>query len=98
MTPTPGTPTVSPSPTATPPVCVGAFTWSAWIKMPAPQPNAAIYSRRDGVNELVIGVNILLGLQPIENCPAFDPNHSGTVTVEELVQAVNNSLNGCPGE
>jgi biopolymer transport protein ExbB len=35
----------------------GAFTWSAWIKMPAPQPNAAIYSRRDGANELVIGLD-----------------------------------------
>ena len=34
-----------------------ALTWSAWIKTAAPQPNAAIFSRRDGANGLVIGVD-----------------------------------------
>jgi biopolymer transport protein ExbB len=35
----------------------GAFTWSAWIKPAAAQPNAALYSRRDPAtgNALVIG-------------------------------------------
>lgn len=35
----------------------GAFTWSAWVKPAALSPNAAIYSRRDGDNALVIGLN-----------------------------------------
>jgi biopolymer transport protein ExbB len=34
-----------------------AFTWSAWIKPAAMQPNAALYSRRDGANGLVIGLD-----------------------------------------
>src|SRR5262249_30569836 len=31
------------------------WTWSAWVKAAALQPNAALYSRRDGANALVIG-------------------------------------------
>ncbi|WP_245439033.1 DUF2341 domain-containing protein [Bradyrhizobium sp. SK17] len=34
-----------------------ALTWSAWIKPSALQPNAALFSRRDGANALVIGVD-----------------------------------------
>lgn len=34
-----------------------AFTWSAWIKPGALQPNAALYGRRDGANGLVIGLD-----------------------------------------
>jgi len=34
-----------------------AFTWSAWIKPGALQSNAALYSRRDGANGLVIGLD-----------------------------------------
>ncbi len=34
-----------------------AFTWSAWIKPAALQPNAALYSRRDGASALVIGLD-----------------------------------------
>ncbi|WP_024506328.1 DUF2341 domain-containing protein [Bradyrhizobium sp. ARR65] len=34
-----------------------ALTWSAWIKPAALQPNAALYSRRDGANALVIGLD-----------------------------------------
>jgi biopolymer transport protein ExbB len=31
------------------------WTWSLWVKPAAQQPNAALYSRRDGANALVIG-------------------------------------------
>jgi biopolymer transport protein ExbB len=34
-----------------------ALTWSAWIKPAALAPNTAIYSRRDGANGLVIGLD-----------------------------------------
>jgi biopolymer transport protein ExbB len=34
-----------------------AFTWSAWIKAGVMQPNAALYSRRDGASGLVIGLD-----------------------------------------
>lgn len=33
----------------------GAVTWSAWIKPAVLQPNAVIFSRREGANALVIG-------------------------------------------
>jgi biopolymer transport protein ExbB len=33
------------------------FTWSAWIKPAALQPDSALYSRRDGANALVIGLD-----------------------------------------
>ena len=35
----------------------GALTWSAWIKPATLAPNAVIYSRRDGDNSLIIGLN-----------------------------------------
>ncbi len=35
----------------------GAMTWSAWVKPAALQPNAVIFSRRDGAASLVIGLN-----------------------------------------
>jgi hypothetical protein len=49
-----------------------------------------------GINELIIGVNIALQLQPVANCTAFDPNGDGEVGINELIQGVSNSLNGCP--
>jgi hypothetical protein len=46
------------------------------------------------INELIIGVNIALGNSTPDACPAFDPNGDG-VGIAELIQGVNNSLNGC---
>ena len=48
------------------------------------------------VNELVTGVNIVLGSAAVDQCPAFDCNADGTVTVACLVQGVNSALDGCP--
>ncbi|WPO44570.1 DUF2341 domain-containing protein [Tardiphaga sp. 42S5] len=33
------------------------FTWSAWMKPAALQPNSALFSRRDGANALIIGLD-----------------------------------------
>lgn len=49
-------------------------------------------NERVSVNELVRGVNILLGSQELSECPSFDRNGSDTVTVEELVAAVRIAL------
>ena len=35
----------------------GALTWSAWIKEAALQPNAVIFSRRDGGKDWVVGID-----------------------------------------
>jgi hypothetical protein len=47
------------------------------------------------VADLIVGVNIALGNQPVDNCPAFDVGGDGLVTIGELIQGVNNALNGC---
>jgi hypothetical protein len=48
------------------------------------------------VDELVTGVNIALGNQPLSACPVFDGNGDGAVTVDELIEAVNITLSGAP--
>ncbi|MGD9764923.1 MAG: DNRLRE domain-containing protein [Candidatus Binatia bacterium] len=78
-----GTPTSTPVPTstpATPGVCIGDCDGTGVVQ----------------VNELILGVNIALGLAPLSACPAFDPDGSGMVTVADLITAVNNALTGCP--
>jgi len=47
------------------------------------------------IDELVKGVDIVLGSFPLDNCPEFDCNGNGEVTVDCLVKAVNHALNGC---
>jgi hypothetical protein len=48
------------------------------------------------VDELITGVNVALGSEPLGACPVFDTNRDGLVTVAELITAVNNALSGCP--
>ena len=50
------------------------------------------------IDNLVRGVNIALGLQPLSNCTAMDSDGGGSVDVGELVRAVNSALKGCPPE
>jgi hypothetical protein len=45
------------------------------------------------VDELVLGVNISLGLRPITDCLAFDTDFNGRVSIDELIKAVNAALN-----
>jgi hypothetical protein len=47
------------------------------------------------ISDLIIGVNIVLGTQPMSACPAFENAH-GTVNIAQLIQGVNNALDGCP--
>jgi hypothetical protein len=47
------------------------------------------------INELIIGVNIALGSQPLSACEAFDCEHTGQVPINCLIQGVNNALDGC---
>jgi hypothetical protein len=41
-------------------------------------------------------VNIALGDAPVSACEAGDANHDGRITVDEILTAVNDALNGCP--
>jgi len=49
------------------------------------------------INDLILGVNIALGLQPTTACPAFQ-NSQGQVDIAQLIKGVSNALNGCPVE
>ena len=40
-------------------------------------------------------VNIALGNTPVTACDAGDANHNNQITVDEILSAVNNALNGC---
>jgi hypothetical protein len=46
------------------------------------------------INELILGVNIALGVQPVNACFAF-ANSEGLVDIAQLIKGVNNALNGC---
>jgi len=48
------------------------------------------------IGELIIGVNIALGNQPLANCLALDSNSNGMVQINELIAAVTAALTGCP--
>jgi len=52
---------------------------------------------RVAINELVIGVAIALGDQPLAACPSYNTNGDGVVGVGALIIAVNNAQHGCPG-
>jgi hypothetical protein len=47
--------------------------------------------------ELFVGVDITLGSAAVTNCPSFDIDGNGKVTVNERSLAVNNALGGCDG-
>jgi len=50
------------------------------------------------INELVAGVNISLGVLPLEECREFDHSGDSRVSINELVLGVSNALGVCPGK
>ncbi len=40
-------------------------------------------------------VNVALGNALLSTCPVGDADGSGDITVNEIIQAVNNTLDGC---
>ncbi|MFI5364072.1 MAG: DUF1566 domain-containing protein [Candidatus Binatia bacterium] len=48
------------------------------------------------VDEILIGVEIVLGEADLSRCPSFGINGDMRVTVDEILAAVNNALTGCP--
>jgi hypothetical protein len=47
------------------------------------------------ISELITGININLGTEPLDDCTNADADGSGVVLVNDNVTAVNNALNGC---
>jgi hypothetical protein len=48
------------------------------------------------VDELVRGIDIALGTEPLDDCRLADGNGDGSVSISELVAAVDSAVNGCP--
>jgi type VI secretion system secreted protein VgrG len=74
------TPTETPLPSATPIRCPGDCNGDGAV----------------AINELVAAVNIALGTNPVETCPAADRSGDGNVTIDEIVPAVTAAAAGCP--
>ena len=71
-----------------------------WL-LAAAAPVAACTGDCDGngevaVNELLQGVNIALGSQPMNACPVFDTEGDNRVAINEILTAVKAALEGCP--
>jgi hypothetical protein len=47
------------------------------------------------IDELVEGLDILLGRDPLDLCLPLDSDQDGTIHVDEIVTAIDRSLNGC---
>jgi hypothetical protein len=47
------------------------------------------------VDEILTMVNIALGTTPVADCLPGDRSQDGTITVDEILTAVNNALSGC---
>ena len=81
-TPTPtSTPSPTPTVTSTPHVCIGDCNGDGTVT----------------VDELIRGVDIVLGSQPVTECASLDTSDNGQVSVDEVIQAVNAALQGCAG-
>ena len=48
------------------------------------------------ISELIRGLGITLGRNPIAACPAFDVDGNGGLGIDELIAAVDAALSGCP--
>ncbi|MFI5396703.1 MAG: hypothetical protein ACHQ9S_14305 [Candidatus Binatia bacterium] len=47
------------------------------------------------MTEIITMVNITLGNAEMSECEIGDANEDGKITVDEILVAVNNALNGC---
>jgi len=47
------------------------------------------------ISEVLTGVNIALGTEPLSRCPSFDTDHNGVLAIQELLAAVLSAVDGC---
>ena len=104
-TPTPSDAIATPTPTPAPPTSTETPVEATATAMPSATPLTAPACVGDcnqsfyvSIDELVLCVQIALGERPLSACPAIDPTHQGHATINMLVAAVNNALNGCPSQ
>lgn len=98
-TPTPTTGIDNPTPTRTTTPTTGSGSPTPTVTPTAPAPACTGDCNRNGavsVDELIVGVGIALGRQPVGDCQAFDRNADDAVDIAELIAGVDNALNDCP--
>lgn len=76
-------------------IVAGLFLWQSPVSAQVPCVGDCDGDGAVRVNELIRGVNILLGNAALDTCPAFDSSGDGAVAVNELIQGVNAALQGC---
>jgi hypothetical protein len=95
--------TVPVNPTATAPASPPSSpTASAAATLAPTAPERGCVGDCDGnglvtVDEVITGVNLVLGVAGHTGCAAFDCSGTGVVTIDCLVQAVNAARDHCPG-
>jgi hypothetical protein len=67
---------------------------------PTATPSQQCHGDCDGdgqvsIDELIVAVEVALGLRPLDDCNSLDADASGTVEIDELVAAVSAAVNGC---
>lgn len=78
---------------------VGAFQLTATsFASPAPAGCAGDCTGNGHVtiDEIVTGINIVLGNSAVNSCPSFAANGTAAITIDNLVTAVNNGATQCP--
>lgn len=97
------TPTRTYTPTPLPPTPTRTFTRPppfTFTPTPSVAPRGCTVDCNDDgmvtVNELVAGINIVLGQAALSTCGISDANDDGEVTIDEVVAAVRSALRGCP--
>lgn len=88
-------PTSTASATAPAPTATAEATATPSVQ-PVPCTGDCNSSGEVTINELIAGVGIALGSQPLSTCAAFDCDDTGEVGVSCLVAGVNAALKGCP--
>jgi len=67
---------------------------------PLPDAGVCVGACTDGemvsVNDLLAVIEIAAGRTTLDACPAADGDGDGQVSLDEVLQAVNNALDGCP--
>lgn len=91
--PGPSTPTRTPTNTSGPPSPTRTPTATATVLKPC--VGDCGNNGRVTIDDLVRGIRILLGLEPLPSCADLDQDHSGAVTVDELVRSVRSAVDGC---
>jgi hypothetical protein len=100
--PATATDTATPAPSTAIATVTGTVTATATgtaTASPRPCVGDCDHSKQVTINELIVGVDIVLGTLPPAACPEFEClDRPGEVDITCLIAGVNAALNGCPGQ